>query len=150
MVLGALLVGFAYATTSPAGSQILAENTPPHVRNRMFSFRQAGVPLGGAIAGIAGSAIAVQYGWRTALATIVLLLLATSIPLVLAPRRFNGEPRARFRLSALFALSNLRQPFATIAAIPGLRLVALGSIGKKEFLSRLRRVLQRWQLSLLR
>lgn len=129
MVLGAVLVGFSYATTGPAGSQILAENTPPRVRNRMFSFRQAGVPLGGAIAGIAGSAIAVQYGWRTALATIVLLLLVASIPLVLAPRRFNGEPRARFRPSALFALSNLRQPFATIAAIPGLRLVALGSIG---------------------
>ncbi len=129
MVLGALLVGFAYATTGPAGSQILAENTPPHVRNRMFSFRQAGVPLGGAIAGIAGSAIAVQYGWRTALAAIVLLLLATSIPLLLAPRRFNGEARVRFRPRALFALSNLRRPFATIATIPGLRLIALGSIG---------------------
>lgn len=129
MVVGALLVGFAYATTSPAGSQILAENTPPHVRNRMFSFRQAGVPLGGAIAGIAGSAIAVHYGWRTALATIVLLLLATSIPLVLAPRRFNGEPQVRFRPSALFALSNLRQPFNTIATIPGLHLIAFGSIG---------------------
>ncbi len=130
MVLGALLVGFAYATTGPAGSQILAENTPPLVRNRMFSFRQAGVPLGGAIAGIAGSAIAVQYGWRTALATIVLLLLATSIALLLAPRRFNGNAaRVRFRPSALFALSNLRQPFVTIAAIPGLRLIALGSIG---------------------
>ena len=129
MVLGAMLVGFAYATTGPAGSQILAENTPPHVRNRMFSFRQAGVPFGGAIAGIAGSAIAVQYGWRTALATIVVLLLTTGIPLLLAPRRFNGEARVRFRPSALFALSNLRQPFITIAAIPGLRLVALGSIG---------------------
>jgi len=129
IVIGALLVGFAYSTTGPAGSQILAENTPPRVRNRMFSFRQAGVPLGGAIAGMVGSAIAVRYGWRAALATIVLLLLATSIPLLLAPRRFNGEPRARFRPSALFALSNLRQPFATIAAIPGLRLIALGSMG---------------------
>jgi len=130
MVLGALLIGFAYATTGPAGSQILAENTPSRVRNRMFSFRQAGVPLGGAIAGIAGSAIAVQYGWRTALGTIVVLLLVTSIPLLLAPRRFNGgEARVRFRPRSLFALSNLRQPFTTIAAIPGLRLIALGSIG---------------------
>ena len=129
MVVGALLVGFSYGTTGPAGSQILAENTPPRVRNRMFSFRQAGVPLGGAIAGIAGSAIATHYGWRTALATIVVFLLATSIPLLLAPRRFNGAPRIRFRFGALFAVSNLRQPFLTIAAIPGLRLVALGSIG---------------------
>ena len=130
MIAGALLIGFAYATTGPAGSQILAENTPARVRNRMFSFRQAGVPLGGAIAGIAGSAIAAQYGWRIALAAIVIFLLLTSIPLLLAPRRFNGPAeRARFRPAALFALSNLRQPFLTIAAIPGLRLVALGSIG---------------------
>jgi MFS family permease len=129
MVAGALLVGFAYATTGPPGSQILAENTPPHIRNRMFSFRQAGVPLGGAIAGIAGSAIAAVYGWRVALAAIIAFLLAASIPLLLAPRRFNGSPQARFRPVELFALSNLRHPFATIAAIPGLRLVALGSIG---------------------
>jgi MFS family permease len=129
MIVGALLVGFSYATTSPAGSQILAENTPPRLRNRMFSFRQAGVPLGGAIAGIGGSAIAAQYGWRVALAAIVAFLLVASVPLLLAPRRFNGEPRGRFRLSALFALANLRQPFVTIAAIPGLRLVAFGSIG---------------------
>ena len=130
MIAGALLIGFAYATTGPAGSQILAENTPARVRNRMFSFRQAGVPLGGAIAGIVGSAIAAQYGWRIALAAIVAFLLVTSIPLLLAPRRFNGPAeRARFRPAALFALSNLRQPFVTIAAIPGLRLVALGSIG---------------------
>lgn len=130
MIAGALLIGFAYATTGPAGSQVLAENTPARVRNRMFSFRQAGVPLGGAIAGIAGSAIAAQYGWRIALAAIVVFLLVTSIPLLLAPRRFNGPTeRARFRPAALFALSNLRQPFLTIAAIPGLRLVALGSIG---------------------
>ena len=130
MVLGALLVGFSYGTTGPAGSQILAENTPSRVRNRMFSFRQAGVPLGGAIAGIAGSAVAAHYGWRTALAAIVAFLLAASIPLLLAPRRFNGNAdRPRFRLGALFAVSNLRQPFLTVAAIPGLRLVALGSIG---------------------
>jgi MFS family permease len=130
MILGALLVGFAYATTSPAGSQILAENTPPHRRNRIFSFRQAGVPLGGAIAGLAGSAVATQYGWRTALAAIVVFLLVTSIPLLMGSRRFNGSyDRPRFRVGALFAVSNLRQPFLTVAAIPGLRLIALGSIG---------------------
>ncbi len=130
MVAGALLVGFAYATTSPAGSQILAENTPPERRNRMFSFRQAGVPLGGAIAGLSGSALAAAYGWRAALTTIVLFLLVTSIPLLTAPARFNGPPaHVRFRFGRLFAIANLRQPFVTLADIPGLRLIALGSIG---------------------
>ncbi len=130
MLVGAILIGFAYATTTPAGSQLLADNTPPARRNRIFSLRQTGVPLGGVIAGVAGSALAATYGWRITLGAFAAFLLATSLPLLLAPRHFNEtRPRARFRLGALFALSNLRQPFLTIAAIPGLRLLALASIG---------------------
>ena len=47
-----------------------------------------------------------------------------------SPSHFNERrPRSRFRLGALFALSNLRQPFLTVATIPGLNLLALASIG---------------------
>ena len=130
MIAGAILIGFAYATLTPASSQILADNTPPTRRNRIFSLRQAGVPLGGAIAGVGGSLLATLFGWRLALAAFVAFLLATSIPLLLAPRHFNeSRPRTQFRLAALFALSNLRQPFVTIATIPGLSLLSLASIG---------------------
>jgi MFS family permease len=130
MIVGAILIGFAYATMTPAGSQLLADNTPPARRNRIFSLRQTGVPLGGVVAGVAGSAVAAQYGWRITLGAFAAFVLATSLPLLLAPRHFNEtRPRARFRLGALFALSNLRQPFLTIATIPGLRLLALASIG---------------------
>lgn len=130
MIVGAILIGFAYATTTPAGSQILADNTPPAKRNRIFSLRQTGVPLGGVIAGVAGSALAAQYGWRSALGIFVIFLLATSIILLLAPRHFNeSRPRTEFRFGRLFALSNLRQPFLTLSEIPGLRLIALASIG---------------------
>lgn len=130
MILGAILIGFAYATTTPAGSQILADNTPPAKRNRIFSLRQTGVPLGGVIAGVAGSALAAYYGWRIALGVFVIILIAASSVLLLAPRQFNeSRPRPPFRLGRLFALSNLHQPFLTLATIPGLRLIALGSIG---------------------
>lgn len=130
MIGGAILIGFAYATMTPAASQILADNTPPARRARIFSFRQAGVPLGGAIAGVGGSMLATLFGWRLALAAFVVFLLATSIPLLLAPPHFNeSRPRTRFRFGALFALSNLRQPFLTIATIPGLSLLSLASIG---------------------
>jgi MFS family permease len=130
MIVGAIFIGFAYATTTPAGSQILADNTPPERRNRIFSLRQTGVPLGGVIAGIAGSALAAQYGWQTALGIIVIFLLVASSVLLFAPREFNeSRPRTVFRVGRLFALSNLRQPFLTLAAIPGLRLIALASMG---------------------
>ena len=130
MIVGAILIGFAYATTTPAGSQILADNTPPSKRNRIFSLRQTGVPLGGAIAGVAGAALAEWYGWRSALAIFVGFLLVASSILLMAPRHFNeSRPRTDFRFGRLFALSNLRQPFLTLAEIPGLRLIALASIG---------------------
>ena len=130
MIVGACLIGFANATATPAGSQILADNTPPASRNRMFSLRQAGVPLGGVFAGVGASLFATQFGWRLALAAFVVLVLATNIPLLLAPSHFNERrPRPPFRFNALFALSNLRQPFLTIVSIPGLRLISLASIG---------------------
>ena len=130
MIAGAILIGFAYATTTPAGSQILADNTPPSKRNRIFSLRQTGVPLGGVIAGVAGSALAAQYGWRGALGVFVVFLLVASSILFLAPRHFNeSRPRTAFRFGKLFALANLRQPFLTLASIPGLRIIALASIG---------------------
>jgi MFS family permease len=130
MIVGACLIGFALATATPAGSQILADNTPPASRSRMFSFRQAGVPLGGVIAGIGASVLATHFGWRLTLVAFVALVLATSIPLLLAPSHFNARrPLSPFRLGALFALSNSRQPFLTIATIPGLGLISLGSIG---------------------
>ena len=62
--------------------------------------------------------------------TFVALVLATSIPLLLAPSHFNERrPRSPFRLGTLFALSNWRQPFLIIAAIPGLSLISLARIG---------------------
>lgn len=130
IVVGALLIGFGYATSTPAGSQILADNTPARLRSRIFSLRQAGVPFGGVVAGVAGSWIAAQHGWRTALVAIAALLIVTSIPLVIAPRRFNEtRPLSQFRLRNLFAVSNLREPFRALATIPGLKLIALASIG---------------------
>lgn len=130
MLLGAVFIGFAYATTTPAGSQILADNTPVRLRGRIFSLRQSGVPLGGAIAGVAGSAIGAAYDWRIALLVVALFLVATSIPLALAPSAFNeSRPRPRFRIAKVFSLLNLRQPFQTLAGTPGLPLIALASIG---------------------
>ena len=73
MLLGALLAGFGYATMTPAGTQILADHTPRTMRATLFSIRQAGVPLGGAVAGALGSWMIVTQGWRAALGAIAVL-----------------------------------------------------------------------------
>ncbi len=130
MVLGAILVGFGYATTTPAGSQILADHTPREMRSTLFSLRQAGVPLGGAIAGIGGSWIATHIDWTAAIALVSALSLLVAPALIPAPRRFNeSRPRTRFRFAALFALSNVLQPIRVVRRDRALLQISIASIG---------------------
>lgn len=50
--LGAVLLGAAYGWVSPASADILARSTAPRHYALMFSLRQTGIPLGGAVAGL--------------------------------------------------------------------------------------------------
>ena len=50
--LGALLIGIGYGPITPASSAMLARTTPPERFALVFSLKQTGVPVGGAIAGV--------------------------------------------------------------------------------------------------
>lgn len=49
---GAVLIGAGYGPIGPAGSDMLARSTPPERYALVFSVKQTGVPLGGALAGL--------------------------------------------------------------------------------------------------
>lgn len=127
---GAVLIGFAYAVTAPAGSQILSAHVPRQWWGTVFSIRQAGVPLGGAIAGIVGTGVAVAHGWQYGLACLMALPLLCAGALLAAPATFqggrSGEP---FRLSNLFRPSIVVTPFQTMRALPQLRALTCASLG---------------------
>ena len=130
MLLGALMIGFGYAAMTPAGSQILADHTPREARSTLFSIRQAAVPLGGAVAGIAGSWIAAGWGWRTALAIMAAASLLLVPALAMAPRALNeSRPRARFSLAGLLRPANLRDTLRLVRATPGLVRMSIACIG---------------------
>jgi MFS family permease len=130
MLLGAVCLGFAYATATPAGAQILADHTPRAYRGSLFSLRQAGVPLGGVIAGAVGSWLIVVYGWRSAFAIMAACGVGLCSILLLAPRQYNeSRPRHPFRLGRLFHLSNVLIPFRVVAATPGLQRLSAACIG---------------------
>ncbi|MFM9942537.1 MAG: MFS transporter [Hyphomicrobiaceae bacterium] len=131
MLLGGLLVGFGYATMTPAGTQILADHTPRARRSTLFSIRQAGMPAGGAIAGLVGSTLVLAFGWRVALGGLALLVALVVPCLALAPSALNGpaERRSRFRLSRLVDPTNLGAPFRCIAGSPELRRLSAACIG---------------------
>ena len=58
-VVGAILLGAGYGPVTPASSHILARSTPPQRLSLVFSLKQTGVPLGGALAG----AVVARVGW---------------------------------------------------------------------------------------
>jgi MFS family permease len=130
MLLGAVCLGFAYATATPAGAQILADHTPRAYRGSLFSLRQAGVPLGGVIAGAVGSWLIVAYGWRLAFAIMAACAVGLCSILLLAPNQYNdSRPRHPFRLGRLFHLSNVLIPFRVVTATPGLQRLSSACIG---------------------
>jgi MFS family permease len=127
-LLGAFLVGFGYATTTPAGSQILTDFTPRSTWSTLFSLRQSAVPVGGLIAGVAGAQLTSTYGWRWVTETGLVACLALALVFLVLPKRLNlHRPLSRFSLIALFRPSQLAEPFRVLRTTPGLTsLVAAG------------------------
>lgn len=127
---GAVAIGFAYAVTAPAGSQILSRHTPRRLWGTLFSIRQSGVPMGATIAGLVGAGLAAAFGWRWGAAALAVVPLACIAVLALAPERFReGASGAPFRPRALFAPANAAAPFVTLGRMPQLRLLTLASLG---------------------
>lgn len=52
LVAASLLIGLGYGPSPPAGSDILKRYAPARHRSLVFSIKQSGVPLGGAVAAI--------------------------------------------------------------------------------------------------
>lgn len=87
IVLCALVVGAGYGPAGPGSSAVLAAHTPAHARGFIFSIKQTGVPIGGAIAGAILPGIALAYDWRAAIVVCagLLVLSAVLIEFVRAP-----------------------------------------------------------------
>lgn len=127
---GAVMIGFGYAITAPAGSQILSAHAPKRLWGTLFSIRQAGVPLGGAIVGVVGTGLAVAHGWRVGFACLLLLSLAGVVLLATAPAAYRGgADGSAFRLRRLVHPSVIATPFRTLRDLPQLRSLTLASLG---------------------
>jgi len=117
------MMGLSNGAANPAGSEILQRFSPPGMRNLMFSIKQAGVPLGGVIAGLLVPLIVVFAGWRIALLFCALIVL---FPTVLTWRLSASldikpdRPLRTARSSKLQSLRTLTVPLASLRSNPGL------------------------------
>jgi MFS family permease len=129
-LLGALAIGFGIAPNTPAGSQILSRATPPRHRTLIFSIKQAGVPLGGVLAGLIVAPLALAHGLPATLGAIIALALAAILAAQAFRRRLDTperSPRPGWA-RALLSPAVMARGIASLRSHPALPLLtALGA-----------------------
>ncbi len=119
----ALFMGMGYGPMTPASSHVLARTTSATAMSLVFSVKQTGVPLGGAVAGALVPALVVGIGWRFALAVVAaacvfVALLAQRVRAALDEDR---EPGRRIHLGSLAG------PLRVVLTTPDVRRLAFMS-----------------------
>ena len=113
----ALILGCAYGPFNPASAHVLWRLSTPRWRPLVFSIKQTGVPLGGALAGALMPAIVLLWDWQRASLTVA--VVAAVVMLLLQPLRagLDGGRIDRLRLD----LGRLAQPIRLALVEPRLR-----------------------------
>ena len=107
VAIGSVMLGIGYGLTTPAATQVLARLTPATRRNLVFSVKQMGVPIGGALAGLLLPTLALVAGWRGAalcVATTLLLAAAALLPFCRSWDAARGAADGQPRLGTIQAL----------------------------------------------
>ena len=115
VLVAAALIGSGYGLVNPVSSQILMKAAPPHMRSLIFSIKQTGVPLGGALAGALVPPLVLYAGWRWGAAVVALLCLLVALaiqPVRSADAAERGSARAGSARQLFFA------PLALVFANP--------------------------------
>ena len=79
------LIGSGYGLVNPVSSHILVRTAPPRMMSLIFSIKQTGVPLGGALAGALVPPLVLYLSWRWS--AVIVALLCLSVALVAQPLR---------------------------------------------------------------
>lgn len=120
---GALVIGLGYGPVTPASSAILADRAPARLRALIFSLKQTGVPIGGALAGALVPGLIIVLGWQGA----AFVIGAASLVVLLAVQPWRGEVDRGSRAPDQSATRGLVGPLALALRHTRLREMALAS-----------------------
>jgi len=104
LVASALILGFGYGPMTPASSHILSNNAPPPLMSFVFSLKQTGVPLGGAMAGAIVPSLVLQWGWRHAAVIVGSFCLLVAFLVQASRKKLDADrrPDRKFTFKAFF------------------------------------------------
>lgn len=101
LLVAVLLGGFALGAGNPVTNRLIAERVSVARRGLVIGIKQAGPPLGIFLAGIALPLIAVSFGWRWALASLVVVPVAGVTGALLLMPRGSGVDSPATKVSDL-------------------------------------------------
>ncbi|WP_194814212.1 MFS transporter [Nocardia sp. XZ_19_385] len=131
LLLVLVLVGAGYSTAQPGGSKSVAQWFGPAQRGFAMGIRQAGLPLGGAIAALTLPIIAVSFGWQACFLAGGLVALAGACIFIYfyrspgAPKTTGNAPAASIKAGVGARLAMVRSPSMVRIAISGVALIAV-------------------------
>lgn len=110
-ILSAVLLGIAHGPFNPASAHVLIKVSTPQWRPLVFSIKQSGVPIGGALAGALAPTLVIFIGWKGAALAVGVFALAVLLLLQPLRRRFDADRNPGHRLSSISAMAPLRLVF---------------------------------------
>lgn len=130
LIAAVVLMGLGYGPSTPAGSDILHRFVPPHRQALVFSIKQAGVPIGGVLAGLILPPLVEHGGLTAALAVSALIALATVLAVQPVRRRVDpaGPEGPPLTLARFLSPDNLLTPILVLRSTPGLVRLALSGL----------------------
>ena len=120
----ACLIGSGYGLVNPVSSHILASAAPPRMMSLIFSIKQTGVPVGGALAGALIPTLVLSFGWRGSALAVALLCLAVAI----AIQPLRAADAAAHRRTVSGSVRDFFAPLGMVVAIPPVLEVAIVSM----------------------
>lgn len=123
MVIGTLLMGIGYGPVTPASSHLLVRATPYSVMSVVFSIKQTGVPLGGALAGAVVPQLVVFFGWKLSAVWVGGVSIMLCLGLQPFRKRFDRERSHRSRFSWKIVTQAIRMTMSH----SGLRQIVIAS-----------------------
>lgn len=124
-IAGAILLGIGYGPITPASSEMLARTTPLNRYALVFSIKQTGVPLGGAIAGLVVPPVLgwLGAGWALAQMSIFCIVCIALAALLRAALDVARDPAAPWP-----TLRGTVAPIRFVWQHPLLRRIALSTL----------------------
>lgn len=126
-VVGSALIGLGGGPMPSAGSDVLRRYAPAGSQNLVFSIKQAGVPIGGVLAGLLLPWLATEAGLGITFAVCAVLVLLTLAAIQPLQRRLDAtrDPLQSIHPRLLFSRPNLQRPLQVLGRAPDLRRIAI-------------------------